>query len=454
MPNRFKTIRTGRSRTTVVIRNMGASLVIRGLSLLLGLLTIPAYLRYFDDQNVLGIWFTTLSVLSWILNFDLGLGNGLRNKLAEAIANRDEVRISGYISSAYISTLAIVAIFALAAYLVIDLIDWNALLNVSATSIDHSVLTLFISILTLGILLQFQLRIISSVLYALQKSAIPAFLNLITTTALLLFVYLSNSHSPNQNLILLATAHAIAVNIPLMAATMVVFSTTLKAHRPKLRNFTLGHAADVIKLGGTFLLLQLAYMAINNTNPFLIASLSSPSDVVTFQIYSRPFLAISSIFAMALTPIWSAVTDAASRGDFDWITRLHGRLTLSATIVTVGLFGFAPLLQPFVDLWLGEKAIPVDMRYALIFAATSSIYAWSVAITSIVNGTGRLRIQAIMMSVGVPIKLGAAYVLVTMTGEWIWAVASDILAVLPYLIMQQLSLRRFLRNAASDPSAA
>lgn len=452
MLNRFNAIRTSQSRTNIVIRNMGASLIIRGISLLLGLLTIPAYLRFFEDQNVLGVWFTTLSVLSWILNFDLGLGNGLRNRLAEAIPTRDADKLSAYISSAYVATVAVVAVLALLAYLVVGAIDWNSVLNVSELSINSETLTSFVSILTLGTLLQFQLRLISSVLYAIQKSALPALLNLSTTAGLLLFVSIVDSGSPTTNLLLLATAHAIAVNVPLLAVTIVVFSTTLRSHRPRLRHFTIRHAADVTKLGGTFLLLQITYMLINNTNPFLIAWLSSPSDVVDFQIYSRPFLAISSIFAMALTPIWSAVTDATSRNDFHWIKRLHKRLAFSATLVTLGLVGFAPLLQPFVDIWLGERTIAVDLRYAFAFAASASVYAWSVAITSVVNGTGRLKLQAILMTVGVPIKLAVAISVVQMTGEWIWIVVSDVVALLPYLIIQQISLRKYFGTATTNSS--
>lgn len=51
-----------------------------------------------------------LSVLSWISLFDIGIGNGLRNKLAENLKNYDSLKTRKYVSSAYIMLTIIVMI--------------------------------------------------------------------------------------------------------------------------------------------------------------------------------------------------------------------------------------------------------------------------------------------------------------------------------------------------------
>lgn len=66
---------------------------------MLALFTMPAYMRFFQDQAILGIWYTIISILNWVMYFDLGLGNGLRNILPKAFLENDKKKISESIST-------------------------------------------------------------------------------------------------------------------------------------------------------------------------------------------------------------------------------------------------------------------------------------------------------------------------------------------------------------------
>jgi len=72
-------------RTKRAVQNIGISLFIKGGSILISFLLIPLTLDYLNPYEY-GIWLTLNSVLSWVYLFDIGLGNGLRNRLAEALA--------------------------------------------------------------------------------------------------------------------------------------------------------------------------------------------------------------------------------------------------------------------------------------------------------------------------------------------------------------------------------
>ena len=48
---------------------------VKGLSLIISLFSMPLYIKYFKNDEVLGLWYTILSTLSWIHICDLGLGN-------------------------------------------------------------------------------------------------------------------------------------------------------------------------------------------------------------------------------------------------------------------------------------------------------------------------------------------------------------------------------------------
>ena len=66
------------------------SFVVKIGAVLVAFFTTPAYMRFFTNQAVLGIWFTLVSVFNMFLQFDLGLGNGLRNRLTESLAQNDK----------------------------------------------------------------------------------------------------------------------------------------------------------------------------------------------------------------------------------------------------------------------------------------------------------------------------------------------------------------------------
>lgn len=63
--------------------------MVKGLSIIVTFATTPLFIHYFNNNEILGIWYTLLSILIWFLNFDLGIGNGIRNNVVKAIANND-----------------------------------------------------------------------------------------------------------------------------------------------------------------------------------------------------------------------------------------------------------------------------------------------------------------------------------------------------------------------------
>ena len=94
----------------IIYKNLIGAFIVKGAALLVSLFTMPAYLRYFSNEPALGVWFTILSILTWILNFDFGIGNGLRNRLTESFVEENYIEAKKYISSAYVSISFIVLI--------------------------------------------------------------------------------------------------------------------------------------------------------------------------------------------------------------------------------------------------------------------------------------------------------------------------------------------------------
>lgn len=446
----FRKIKLVKGTNKQLLINTIAVLGTRGLGLVVSLFTMPAYMRYFEEQKILGLWFTMLAVLTWVLTFDLGIGNGLRNKLVKPLIERDTKRIKTYISSAYIISIIIAVIALIIGYLIFPLINWNKVFNISIDNISSKSFLNVVLILYFGVLLQFVLKLIYSIFYALQKSAIPNILSLFSSIIILIFVLYSDTGSMENNLILLAKVHVLFTNFPLVVATIVVFLTELKHFAPSIRFFNLNYAMDVMKLGGVFFLLQITSLLLTSTNEVLITWLSGIEDVVDFQIYNKLFLLVGSIFTLALTPIWSAVTKAFEQNNFTWLRKLYKLLKLVSILFILGEFLLIFIIQFIVDIWLGENTIKINIFYAFMFATFGGLYIWHSTITSIVNGIGKLKIQLIWLSLGAIVNVPVAYILFKLTGSWISIVVANIISLLPYCIIQPFYINKYLKDDGSN----
>ena len=118
----------GHQRTVKIKKNIIASFGIKGLSMIVGFLTVRITLDYLD-QTTYGIWLTLTSFLGWFSFFEIGLGNGLKNKLSEALANKDYQLGKIYVSTTYGILTFIMAVVAILFFIFNNLIDWTVILN-------------------------------------------------------------------------------------------------------------------------------------------------------------------------------------------------------------------------------------------------------------------------------------------------------------------------------------
>src|ERR1043165_1990343 len=97
----------GHERTLKAKKNVAISFLLKGISILIGFVLIPMTINYVNPTQY-GIWLTLSSIISWFSFFDIGLGNGLKNKVAQANALGDFTQARIYISTTY-AILAIIS---------------------------------------------------------------------------------------------------------------------------------------------------------------------------------------------------------------------------------------------------------------------------------------------------------------------------------------------------------
>lgn len=429
-----------------VLKNIIGAFVVKGGALIVSVLLLPAYMRFFKDQTVLGIWYTLLSVLNWITLFDLGLGNGLRNKLPGLIENKKRKEMKEYISTTYIIMTAIALVVEVLGLIAIPQMNWNTIFNIDKTIISSDVLVFCVKIVFSGIMMQIVLKIITSILYATQKSAVVNFLSLSSNLLILIFVLLVPSTSLENNLIIMSWINVLAINVPYAICTIIVFCREFKDAVPSISNWQNKFIKDILNVGISLFWLQLVFMVISSANEILITNLTNPGYVVQYQAYNKIFHTGSMIMTLALTPIWSAVTRAQAQKNYEWIEKIYKLFLLATLLCLVIEIGLVPISQWIMDIWIGRNVIQVEWINAMTFAISSSMMILHNVNTSIGNGLSYFKVQIVLMTFAAIIFVPLAILLVHITNSWIAVVWSSIIALIPYEFIAPVYTMRLLKK--------
>lgn len=426
-----------------LVNNIIGTVLIKGSSLFISLFTMPAYINYFSDQKVLGVWFTILAILQWILMFDLGIGNGLRNKLVPAIIKNDQITIKKYVSSSYFIIGFISIVVLVIGCIFINILNWNKLLNISEVVITSSTLRITVLIVFIGIALQFVLSLILSILYAMQKTALSNLILLISSFLILIYVSTFKTGNTQTDLILLATINILSVNIPLIIATIIIFSSKLKEARPNFKYYDKDYALSILKLGGSFFKIQIALLFINSTNEVMIMRLFGPTHVVDYQIYYKLFFLVVTLFSLITNPLWSAITKAHSNEQYNWIININKVLKIIVIIISIGNLFLLFISQSIVKIWL-DNDFKINNIYALCFLMYSSITMYNTASSCIANGIGDLKCQIKCNILAAIIKIPAIIIGSLVINSWISVIIINSIIILPYGLIQQKLLKHKL----------
>ncbi len=163
----------GHERSVKANKNILYSFGIKGISIAAQFALVPLTLHYLDATRY-GIWLTLASIMGWFSFFDIGVGHGLRNKLAEAVAESRFEEARKLVSTAY-ALVSIIFIGLMVLFWVINpLLNWETILNTPA-GMGEELRTILLFVFSF-FCIRFILALIGNILLAQQE---PALNNLI-----------------------------------------------------------------------------------------------------------------------------------------------------------------------------------------------------------------------------------------------------------------------------------
>ena len=433
----------GGKRTTLLVKNILGSFFIKGWSALVVLMMVPLTLKCLGTyQN--GVWLTISSLLVWMDQMDIGLGNGLRNKLAEHMAHGEMLEARKVVSSTVAMLICIAIPIMITLCLLVQYSDVYSFLNASPSIIPELRTALLASVVLICI--TFVLKFIGNVYMAIQ---LPAISNAIMAcgqtialigTAFLLYI----GKASFLNVVVVNVA---APTLTYILAYPYTFCLRYPELKPSFSLVNLHSALQLGNLGVKFFWIQIAALIQFMTANLLISRFFTPAMVTPYQIAYRYMSIVMVAFTVVCMPFWSATTDAYERKDMEWIRKAHQKMSLLIFLFGVGLT-FMVIVSPWVyGVWIGDDAI-VPLGMTILMAVYIFLLIVSMCYSYFLNGIGALRLQMYMTVMAV-VFIPLAWFVSSQTHDINWFMLVMCLCNLPGIVTNIIQFSKIMNGTAT-----
>lgn len=421
----------------------------RGVSILVGILSVPLLLQYLGAERY-GLWMTISSVIALLGCTDLGLSNGLLNAVSEAHGRDDHRAAAEYVASAFFLLLAIALVMVSGFVAICPWVSWTKLFHISSTQATAEVgpaLFVFIGCLLAGL----PLAVIPQAQAGYQEGFLNTLWEGLGSLLALAGIYLSIFLNAGLPWLVLAIMGAPVVTGGWNG--LVLFGFRRPWLRPRWQRLTSRAIKKVFRLGLFYLVLQIAVFMNYSSDNLIAAHCFGPAAVTEYAVTMKLFSLQALLSAIALAPLWPAYGEAMARGDYAWVKKTFIRslwatfLFSMAGAILLLLFG-----TRLLELWVGPQVQPSFLLLAGC-GAWSVIGACGNALAMFLNGVHVLRLQMVIaLTVGVT-NLGLTFLLISYIGLagiiWGTVLAYVLFAAIPYAVIVPRLLKQMQQPAVA-----
>ncbi len=374
------------------------------------LVTIPLA-RHQLAPELFGVWMMLSALLGFFVFADLGVGNGVLNRMTAAFSKGDRAEAASVIVAGYFCTGA-TALLLLLAWSAWCLLAVDPLRFAGTISAPHHAEVLRAFCAFVGLMsLNLPLGLVQKLQLGCQDGqwvGVTQFsASMISLAAIPLALYLQLDLSL---LVLASLGTQVLAN--LLSSLLWL---QRRGYLGSLRSAFLRRAQVLALLhdGSWFFILQLSAAFAFQSDAFVIAQLLGQPAYGDFAAVQKIFFSLSSLFGAALLGLWPAFGEALNNGDLAWAGRTLRRALLTGLAVMGSLCLTAVLAMPWLSrVWL-HMEIPPPMLLPAMLAIWTVMDTLSAICASFLNGAGVLRAQVLV---------ALAMAALSFAGKW-WLVA-------------------------------
>lgn len=376
------------NRSSTVKKNIIYGVLIKGINILSTLLLIPLTINYISSE-LYGLWLAISSVIQWISFFDIGFGNGLKNKLAFAVTLKHYKLGKIYVSTTYAVVGIVFSCIGILSYILVPHINWSSFFNVESSL--NETLIVVIRIVVISFSLQFILKLIQNVMQAYQLTAMSNAIDTCGNTFSLLCIY-AITKLVFPDLTYIALGFCISPLTVIIIASIVLYSGKFKAVSPSIHHIRFKYAKEIFGLGSKFFIIQIACLVLYQTINLIIVKTCSPEHVTIYNIVYK-YVSIAAMgFTIIMAPMWPAFTDAYALKDYKWMQYIYNKLKKLFYLSIIGMLILICISPIAYNLWIGDS-VSIPFSVTVCLSVYTIIMMWNNLNSYIINGIGKIKLQ-------------------------------------------------------------
>jgi O-antigen/teichoic acid export membrane protein len=434
----------GEERSVKAKKNIVFSFGLKIISVLVSFALVPLSLHYLGIEEY-GIWLTLSSILGWLGYFDIGLGNGLRNKLTECLVKKNFELGRIYVSTTYASVILIFVGILIVFLSVNPFLYWVKIINTSESLSNE--LNNLVFVVVFFLIIRFILELISTIVIADQNPSISSLFDVIANI-ISLFILILLKYLNIRSLLYLGLAFSAAPVIVYIVSSIYYFKGKYYNIRPSLKYVDFKYFKELGGLGIKFLFIQLAFLIIFSMNNFIISYLFGPSKVTPYNIAYKYFANAYMVYVIILYPYWSAFTDAYVQNDFNWIRNTLEKLKKLWALMCVGIIVMMVFSNLFYKIWVGPT-VKISISVSILMGIFIAIFAWFNTFCFFINGTGKITLQLLVYIIAALINIP----LIVFFGKYLnlglcGVLIANIISMLPIAIYMPVQTYKIINGKA------
>ena len=434
------------NRNIVQNKNIVFGITFKGISVFLNFLIVPILILFLGKIEY-GVWITIFSIVNWIFTFDLGIGQGLRNKLTEALSVNDLEKASQIISTSYVFISLFSLLILILGIFFIYFTNFQELLNYKAKS--NSFLQNFVFLSLFFTIINFVISLYKKLFLAVHKSFVIELVNVFFQTFYLVVTLIWLHYNLEKSLISLVFIFGVINFVVSLIATFVFFKIQEKVLF-SFKKVSLKEGRLLLGLGGKFFIINCSLIVILSTDNIIISNLLGPTFVTDYFTVQKIFQFLIILFTIVLSSSWGLYSEAIIKKDYNWIRQNLKKMNFFLIgILILGVIFFY-FIEEILNIWIGKDLIEIPKGLAFCNMIYTFIFCFTNIYMFFINASNKINIQMYLYVFAAIINIPLSIFFVKLLGSTTGVILSTLLCFLPLLVIMPIQSHMIIKNLEKE----